>query len=214
MALHLAAVDCGQPANEGCLPEQVRIVRDHRRDSGGDFIPRGAFEPPLFFATPALTGTRRFVSRPVADSALRLCSAVGSVLPRARFDRAPRNAGFVSLRMRRQREGSTVGEFQVTAVHLHLALTAAPALDHELGADRETAGKPGWTQRHNILHARIKHPTCRLTPSHPASPMCKSIDMFRLGLPYPRYPQTSLTSPRPGRRVRNLRHIGFIESGS
>ena len=88
---------------------------------------------------PAVMSSRP--TRPTAQSvpaAVRLCGP-------------PRGAGFALHRMGRQREKRSVGKFQIPAIDLHflagLAFAAAPAFDHELGADRKTAREAdlNWT---------------------------------------------------------------------
>lgn len=66
----------------------------------------------------------------------------GLVAARARLVRPPGGAGFALHRMGRQREKRAVGEFKIAAENLHLALIAAPAFDHKLGANRKSARQP------------------------------------------------------------------------
>jgi hypothetical protein len=79
----------------------------------------------------------------------------------------------------REREERAVRKLQVPAGHLHLAFTAAFALDHEFSAHRKPTGKTARTERHgNLLQRR-----------HPGTPMCRSIDRLHGRRIYPRYPQ-------------------------
>src|ERR1019366_1214583 len=106
--------------------------------------------------------------RPLADLAPALILGVPcprpvaqSVPAAARLAGSPGGPGFPLHRLGRQREKRAVGKFQIPAKDLHfvtrLAFAAAPAFDHELGADRETAGKTTSTIHHDIL-LRCHHP--------------------------------------------------------
>src|SRR5664280_2537370 len=90
--------------------------------------------------------------RPLADLAPALI--LGGPCPRPVAQSVPaatRLAGpavgarFALRRVGRQREERPVGKFQIPAKDLHfvitLAFAAAPAFNHELGADRKTVGK-------------------------------------------------------------------------